>query len=69
MKTVSYKKLWKMLIDKSITKQELRRLCNISAGTMTKLNKGLEVSMSVLVKICTVLECDIGDICEVEKQV
>ena len=68
MKTVSYKKLWKMLIDKGMTKQELRKLCDISAGTMTKLNKGFEVSMSVLVKICNVLECDIGDICEVEKQ-
>ena len=68
MKTVNYKKLWIMLIDKGITKQEFRKMCDISAGTMTKMNKGFEVSMSVLVKICNALSCDIGDICEVEKQ-
>lgn len=68
MKTVSYNKLWKLLIDRGITKQEFRLKCGIASGTMTKLNKGHEVSMSVLVKICTLLSCDIGDICEIEKQ-
>jgi DNA-binding Xre family transcriptional regulator len=65
MKTVSYNKLWKLLIDKGISKQQLRQMCEMSSGTLTKLNKGYEVSMSVLVKICKALDCDLGDICEV----
>ena len=68
MKTVNYKKLWILLLEKGISKQDFRTMCNISTGTMTKLNKNLEVSMSVMVKICNTLKCDIGDICEVEKQ-
>jgi len=61
---VSYKKLWVLLIEKDITKATLRKELNIASGTMTKLNKGEEVSMAVLLRICQYLNCDIGDICE-----
>ena len=61
---ISYKKLWVLLIQKDITKVELKRDDGISAGTMSKLNKGEEVALSVLLRICNYLNCDIGDICE-----
>lgn len=62
---ISYKKLWMLLIQKDITKVMLRRELGIAPGTMSKLNKGEEVAMSVLLRICEYLNCDIGDICEV----
>ena len=61
---ISYKKLWVLLIQKDITKVELKREVGISAGPMSKLNKGEEVALSVLLRICNYLNCDIGDICE-----
>ena len=59
---ISYKKLWVMLIQKDITKSQLRTDIGLSAGTMSKLNKGEEVALSILLRICDYLECDIGDI-------
>ena len=56
---ISYKKLWVLLIDRDIKKE-----LNLSSGTWTKLNKGEEVSLSILLRICGYLNCDIGDICE-----
>lgn len=61
---ISYKKLWVMLIQREITKMQLRADVGISAGTMSKLNKGEDVALSVLLRICDYLNCDIGDICE-----
>lgn len=61
---ISYKKLWVMLIQKDISKVQLRTDVGISAGTMSKLNKGEDVALSVLLRICDYLNCDIGDICE-----
>lgn len=61
---ISYKRLWVLLIQKDITKVALKREVGFSAGTMCKLNKGEEVSLSVLLRICDYLDCDIGDICE-----
>ena len=61
---ISYKKLWVMLIQRDITKVQLRTDVGISAGTMSKLNKGEDVALSVLLRICDYLECDIGDICQ-----
>ena len=61
---ISYKKLWVMLIQRDITKVQLRTDVGISAGTMSKLNKGEEVALSVILRICDYLNCDIGDICE-----
>jgi len=61
---VSYKKLWKILIDKDMKKQDLQKSAGVSWGVITKLSKGETVSMDVLIKICKYLECDIGDILE-----
>ncbi len=60
----SYKKLWKQLIDRDMTKTELRMRSGISTMALAKLGKGENVSIEVLKKICTTLECDIGDIME-----
>ena len=62
--TVSYNRLWKLLIDKKISKADLRRMTGISPNTMTKLNRDEEVALSVLTKICDALNVDIGDIIE-----
>lgn len=59
---ISYKKLWKLLIDKNMTAVDLRQATGIAPNTMTKLRKDEEVSLSVLVKICTALNANIGDI-------
>ena len=59
---VSYKKLWKLLIDKDMKKEELRIAANLSTNTMAKLGKNENVSMDVMLRICKVLECNIGDI-------
>ena len=61
---ISYKKLWIMLIEREIEKSSLREAIRISTSTMHKLNKGEEVSLSVLLKICKYLKCNIGDICD-----
>ena len=59
---ISYKKLWKLLIDKEMSAVQLREKTGIAPNTMTKLRRDEEVSMSVLVKICTALNANIGDI-------
>lgn len=61
---LSYNKLWKLLIDKKISKADLRRMTGISPNTMTKLNRDEEVTLSILSKICESLKTDIGDIVE-----
>ena len=60
---ISYKKLWIELINRDIKKSDLKKLTGLSAGTITKLNKNEPVSITVLLSICEVLHCDIGDIC------
>lgn len=59
---ISYKKLWKVLIDKDMKKKDLQVAAGISWASVTKLSKGESVSMEVLMKICKTLECNIGDI-------
>jgi DNA-binding Xre family transcriptional regulator len=61
---VSYKKLWKILIDKDMKKKDLQAAAGVSWASITKLSKGETVSMDVLIRICKALECDIGDIIE-----
>jgi DNA-binding Xre family transcriptional regulator len=61
---VSYKKLWKILIDKDMKKQDLQKAAGVSWSVITKLSKCETVSMDVLIKICKVLDCDIGDVME-----
>ena len=63
--TVSYNKLWKLLIDKGMTKTEMRLKADISTTTLAKLGKNETVSMEVLLKICKVLNCNVGDIMDV----
>lgn len=58
----SYKKLWKLLIDKDMKKKDLQAQTGISWTSVTKLSKGENVSMEVLMKVCKALECNIGDI-------
>ena len=60
--SISYNKLWKLLIDKDMTAVDLREKTGIAPNTMTKLRRDEEVSMTVLVKICTALNANIGDI-------
>lgn len=62
---ISYKKLWVLLIQKDISKATMRKDVGLSTGTMSKLNKGEEVALTVLMRLCDYLDCDIGDICEV----
>lgn len=59
---VSYKKLWKLLIDKDMKKKDLLATAGISWASVTKLSKGETVSMEVLMEICKALDCNIGDI-------
>lgn len=61
---VSYKKLWKLLIDRDMKKKDLCAAAGISHASMAKLGKNENVTTDVLVKICTALQCDIGDIME-----
>ena len=61
---VSYKKLWKLLIDKEMKKKDLQSVAGISWSSVTKLSKGENVSMDVLIQICTALNCDVGDVME-----
>lgn len=61
---VSYKKLWKLLIDKDLMKKDLQSKAGVSWATITKMSKGEPVSTEVLMKICKYLQCDIGDVME-----
>ena len=61
---ISYNKLWKQFVEKKMSKADLRRAAGIAPNTMTKLRRDEEVTLTVLNKICTVLNVDIGDIME-----
>ena len=62
---VSYKKLWKLLIDKDIKKKELSARSGVSPATITKMGKNGHVTTEVLLKICTALNCGVDDIMEI----
>ena len=62
---VSYKKLFKLLIDRNMKKKDLQQLAGLSPASVTKLAKDEYVSMEVIVKVCTALQVDVGDIMEV----
>lgn len=64
---MSYKKLWILLVEKEISQATLRKDLSIATGTMTKLRKNEEVALSVLLRICEYLDCNIGDICDAVK--
>lgn len=64
---INYNKLWKLLIDRHMSKTDLRHLCGISTGTLAKLGKGESVSTDTLVKICEALNVDVSEIMEIKK--
>ena len=61
---VQYKRLWKLLIDKDLTKRDLARLAHVSGGTLTKMSRGENVSVDILMRICEALDCGLEDIIE-----
>ena len=65
---ISYKKLWKLLIDKDMKKEDLRIKAGISTNTMAKLGKNENVNTDMFVKICSALDCDIADIMEITEE-
>ncbi len=62
---ISYKNLWKLLIDRDMKKKDLQQLAGISAASITKLGKNENVNTEIIAKICTALKCDVSDIMEV----
>jgi len=64
---ISYNKLWKLLIDKNMTKMELKDAAGISAASIAKLGKGANITTDVLLKICETLDCTLEDIMETVK--
>lgn len=64
---IDYSKLWKLLIDKKILKKDLAKITGLSTSTISKLSANQNVNTDVLLKICTVLDCDIGDIAEIKR--
>lgn len=68
MSHMSYKKLWKLLIDKDMNKTQLMEAAGISNSSMSRLHKGENLNTDTLIKICDTLGCDIGDVCEVVKE-
>lgn len=66
---VSYKKLWKMLIDKEMKKSDLEREAHLTHYSLSKLTKGQDVSTEVLYKICSALDCEISDIMEFSEKI
>ena len=65
---ISYKKLWILLVEKDISQTTFRKDLNIATGTMTKMRRNEEVALSVLLRICEYLDCNIGDICDVVRK-
>lgn len=61
---ISYKKLWILLVEKDISPVTLRKDLSIAPGTMTKLRRNEDVALSILLRVCGYLECNIGDICD-----
>lgn len=65
---ISYNKLWKLLIDRRMSKADLRKAIEMSPNTMTKMTRDEEVSMSIILKIANHLDCDISDMMELVKK-
>ena len=61
---ISYKKLWKLLIDRDMKKKDLQQLARVSSASITKLGKNENVNTEIIAKICTALKCDVSDIME-----
>lgn len=63
-KTISYNRLWKLLIDKNMNRQALKEISSISTASIAKLGRGDNITTAVLLKICNALDCDLSDIME-----
>ena len=63
----NYNKLWKLLIDKGMTKTDLRMKTGMSTSTLAKMSKNENVSMEIILRICEILECNVGDIVDATK--
>ena len=66
MANISYKKLWKLLIDKDLKKKDLQRMAGISSSSIAKLGRNENVNTEIINKICNALDCDTSDIMEME---
>lgn len=64
---INYKRLWKLLIDKDMTKTDLRKKTDIASSTLSKMGRNEFVSLDVLVRICCMLDCELSDIAEIER--
>lgn len=62
---ISYKKLWKLLIDKDLKKKDLQKLAGVSSASITKLGKNENVNTDIIMKICVALKCDVSDVMEI----
>ena len=62
---ITYKKLWKLMIDRDMQKKDLREGCGLPPATMAKLAKNRNLNTDILVRVCTFLRCDISEICEI----
>jgi len=65
MAYASYKKLWKLLIDRDMNKKNLRELTGISTASIAKMTKGENINTDILVKVCHALDCNIGEIMDI----
>lgn len=63
--SISYKKLWKLLIDRDMKKKDLQKIAGISSASITKLGKNENVNTEIILKICVALKCDVCDIMEI----
>lgn len=68
MANISYKRLWKLLIDKNLKKKDLQKMAGISASSIAKLGRNENVNTEIINKICNALECDTSDIMEMESE-
>lgn len=66
--SITYKKLWKLLIDRNLKKQDLQKMSGVSYSSIAKLGRNENVNTEILLKICEALNCDISEIMEVELQ-
>ncbi|MCI1973627.1 MAG: helix-turn-helix transcriptional regulator [Lactobacillus sp.] len=66
--SISYNKLWKLLIDRGMKKKDLQQASGVSAASIAKLGRNGNVTIEVLLKVCKALDCDISDIMEIVKE-
>lgn len=64
---MSYNKLWKLLIDRKMKKKELAEKSGVSSFVLAKMGRGENITTDILLKICNALDCDLNDICEIER--